>query len=298
MTWRRPASRRQGADSGALQPLLLQHVEGRTGSTLLMRTLDHPAIAFDRTYPYEHRYLRYLAHLLAPLGEPFDADGWGMSDLMDGPGDRIGPLPFHALALDRRDLQVRLVRHAWSALSEALVARAPAGGEPLRYYAEKAPGPARSLLTAAGIAAAVVNLVRDPRDVVCSIRAMDAKRGFYGFGRTAAMSEHDYLVFVLGRMKANFATMASVDPLHRSIDVRYEDLVRDRSGTVRRLAAFLGLPLAEVPADDLHGVPAAAHATAADAASSVGRWRAELDAGDAAVVEETLGPEMERHGYL
>jgi hypothetical protein len=279
-----------------LTPLLLNLVEGRSGSTLLMRSLDHPAIAFDRAYPYEHRYLLYLAHVLAPAGEPFDPDGWNMSDLVDGPRDRFGPLPFEAMSLDRRDLQARLVRHAWSALSAALVAGA--GGRELRYYAEKAIGPTLPLLTSAGVAAAVINLVRDPRDVVCSIRAMDAKRGFYGFGRTAAMSEQEYLVFVLGRMKANFATMASVDPLHRSIDVRYEDLVLDRAGTLGRLGSFLGLALVDASADDLHGVPAAEHATAADAGSSVGRWRVELPAGEVAAVEEALGPEMERHGYM
>ena len=56
-----------------LTPLVVNLVEGRSGSTLLMRSLDHPEIAFDRAYPYEFRYLTYLAHLLWPAGEPYVA---------------------------------------------------------------------------------------------------------------------------------------------------------------------------------------------------------------------------------
>lgn len=277
-----------------LTPLLLNLIEGRSGSTLLMRNLDHPAIAFDRAYPYEHRYLTYLAHVLFPAGEPYDPAGWTQMDLLTGPADRFGPLPFEPQSLDRRELRVRLVRQAWAALSEALEA---AAGRPLTFYAEKALGHSLALLTEAGLAAVVLNLVRDPRDVVASIRAMDRKRGFYGFGRTAEMTEAEYLVFVLGRMKANLATMVDVDPLHRSTVVRYEDLVLDRAGTLDRLGEFLGLQLALQPVEDLHGVPADVHATASDAASSVGRWREELPAEEVSVVEEALGAEMERFGY-
>jgi hypothetical protein len=289
---RRPAA--PPPPSRTLTPLLLNLIEGRSGSTLLMRNLDHPSIAFDRAYPYEHRYLTYLAHLLFPSGEPFDPAGWTQMDLLTGPGDRFGPLPFDPQSLDRRELRVRLVRHAWAALSEALEAGA---GRPLTYYAEKALGHSLPLLAEAGIAGTVVNLVRDPRDVVASIRAMDRKRGFYGFGRTEEMTEADYLVFVLGRMRANLATMVDVDPLHRSTVVRYEDLVLDRAGTLARLGEFLDLRLTMGPVEDLHGVPAEVHATASDPASSVGRWRNELAAEEAAAVEEALGSEMERFGY-
>lgn len=289
-----PLRRRRRAAARALTPLLLNLIEGRSGSTLLMRNLDHPAIAFDRAYPYEHRYLTYLAHVLFPVGEPFDPAGWTQMDLLTGPAGCFGPLPFEPQSLDRRDLRVRLVRHAWAALSEALAAGA---GRPLTYYAEKALGHSLALLTEAGIAGAVVNLVRDPRDVVASIRAMDRKRGFYGFGRTAEMTEAEYLVFVLGRMRANLATMAAVDPLHRSTVVRYEDLVLDRAGTLARLGEFLGLQLTLGPVEDLHGVPAGEHATSADAASSVGRWREELAGDEVEAIEEALGDEMERFGY-
>ncbi len=100
-----------------------------------MRSLDHPQIAFDRAYPYEFRYLTYLAHLVWPVGEPFIPDTWTISDMIGGARDRFGPLPFEALSLDRQDLRVRLAKHAWEALSESLEASA---GHHLRYYAEKA----------------------------------------------------------------------------------------------------------------------------------------------------------------
>ena len=49
--------------------------------------------------------------------------------MLGGPRDRFGPLPFEARSLDRRDLRVRLARHAWAALSESLEGYA---GRPLR----------------------------------------------------------------------------------------------------------------------------------------------------------------------
>jgi hypothetical protein len=262
-----------------------------------MRQLDHPAIAFDRQYPYEHRYLTYLAHLLWPVGEvfdPSDPSAWTNAEMLDGPANRFGPLAFRPSSLEPADLRIRLVRHGWAALSEALEAGA---GRSLRYYAEKTRGHGLALLTEAGIPAALVNLVRDPRDVVCSILRMDAKRGYYGFGRTEGMTQDDYLVFAIGRMKTNLAGMADADPIHRSIVVRYEDLVGDRAGTLSRLGEFLGLQLAVQP-DDLHGVAVEEHATSLDAASSVGRWRDELKAPEIDLFEEMLGAEMERYGYL
>jgi hypothetical protein len=258
-----------------------------------MRQLDHPAIAFDRQYPYEHRYLTYLAHLLWPVGEAFDPAGWTMAELLDGPADRFGPLPFRPLSLEPADLRARLARHGWAALSEALEAGA---GRRLRYYAEKTRGNSLAMLTEAGIPAALVSLVRDPRDVVCSILRTDARRGFYGFGRTEEMTDDEYLTFVVGRMKANLASMRETDPMHRSLVVRYEDLVEDRAGTLSRLGEFLGLQLSVQP-DDLHGVAVEDHSTSVDAASSVGRWRDELQPSEISLLEEMLGPEMERHGY-
>ncbi len=112
------------------------------------------------------------------------------------------------------------------------------------------------------------------------------------------MSEREYLDFVLAGMKANLASMAEVDQLHQTIDVRYEDLVLDRDATLGRLGNFLRLRLSAVEVDgDLHGFPVAEHATSADAASSIGRWRKDLSPEEAAAVTSALGEEMERFGY-
>lgn len=277
-----------------LTPLLINMIEGRSGTTVLMRLLDHDQVVFDRTYPYERRYLTYLLHLLTPSGEPFEETSiWNGSLMLEGDPLRFGPLPFEPRSLNIRDLRIRLVRHSWAALSEAFTTFAR---HDVRYYAEKTWGNNLSLLAEAGISAAVINLVRDPRDVVASIRAMDAKRGYFGFGRTPDMTGEEYLLFLLRSMATNLASMSSLNPLHNSFLVRYEDLVTNPDAIATRLGAFLKLDLtasSTLVAERMFK----RHATSSDALSSIGRWRRDLGSAEVATIERQLGVEMAKYGY-
>lgn len=282
---------------GVLTPLLVNPVEGRSGSTLMMTLLDHPQVAFDRVHPYEHRYLAYLTHLLTLVGEPYQASElWDNNLMLEGDPTKFGPIPFPTLLVDRQDLRIRLVRHAWAAFSESVDGFA---GRPSRYYAEKTWGTALQLFKEAGIRAKVVNLVRDPRDIVASIRAMDARRGYHGFGRTADMSEESYLGFVLAAMGTQLLSMRQLqlDGAHDCLLIRYEDIVGDPAAVTARLSGFLDLDLA---ADQgvLSGPGFDRHATSPSASQSIGRWRAQLSETDVATIRARLGDEMDRYGYL
>ena len=292
---KRPPARRPGDKSGdlPLTPLLVNMMSGRSGSTLVMQLLDRPQIAFDRVYPFEHPYLTYLAHMLVPVGEPFAVSPeWGMVQMLRGDPYR-GPIPFAPLGLDPRQLRVRLIRHGWAALSESLSAFA---GRELTYYAEKATGHTLPLLTEAGIRAKVVNLVRDPRDVVCSIRAFDARRGFYGFGRAEEMSDDEYLSGLVTHMRELLTEMQTIDQRHDCMYVRYEDLVTNLGSVCTSLSEFLGVEI--VARDDLReGEIVDIHSTSSSVAASVGRWRRELSGRDAEFVMAGLRDHMVKFGY-
>jgi len=269
-------------------------IEGRSGSTLIMQLLDIPEIAFDRVYPFENRYFTYLAHLVTPMSGSVDPDiGWTISEMLEGDPSRYGPIPFHCASLDPGDLRIRSVRHLWQALSESLAGYGPT---PLRYYAEKAWRNSLELLAEAGITAKVINLVRDPRDVVASIRAMDAKRGFFGFGRTDDMSEDDYLQFIVATMRRRLGDMATAEAAHDCVLVRYEDIVSDPKRVTRDLGSWLDVEL-DADRSALTGPIFDLHATSSSAEQSIGKWRVLLDKREATEITRVLGTTMKRFGY-
>jgi Sulfotransferase family len=78
-------------------------------------------------------------------------------------------------------------------------------------------------------------------------------------------------------------------PADRSIEVRYESVVRDPAGTARLLADFIGASPA--------GHQAVAAGLAEAKPGSVGRWRSALSAQQAAEVEQETGQLLARLGY-
>ncbi|MDA8366629.1 MAG: sulfotransferase [Actinomycetota bacterium] len=293
----RAAARRSAGlpwSEGDIAPLFVHPIEGRSGTTLMMKLLDVPEIAFDRIYPFENRYFGYLAHLVTPMSASFDPEGpWTTSEMLRGDPTRYGPIPFHASSLDPTDFRIRSVRHLWQALAESL---AGYSRTPLRYYAEKAWGNSLELLAEAGIKAKVINLVRDPRDVVSSIRAMDEKRGYFGFGRTDDMSEDDYLQFVVATMRRNLDAMSSAEAAHDCRLVRYEDIVRDPELVTRDLGSWLGVEL-DADRSVLAGPIFDRHATSSSAEQSIGKWKVRLTEREVTEISRVLGASMQRFGY-
>ena len=145
-------------------------------------------------------------------------------------------------------------------------------------------------------------LVRDFRDVVCSILAFIEKRGHTGWGRDRADSDAAWIRQFTSQAEAIQAQWeARSDRAHL---VHYEDLILRPVETAMRLLEYLGLPAEESDASALlqdasRGMPGAEqHRTATDVASSVGRWRADLSRELLRVCEESLGPALEAFGYL
>jgi hypothetical protein len=309
-----------------LQPLMLTTL-GRSGSTWMMRLLDaSPQIIVHQRFPYEARATLYWFEVFRTLVDP---DSYLRqltipTDLNDtwwagGPGFRPPPMD---PALDRRlasrraeelagfcQRQIDALYAEIAAGSEIAGGSESTGGygpsesaEPV-YFAEKLMmrGNIPDLVWELYRAPKEIVLVRDFRDVICSILAFIEKRGHTGWGRDRADSDAEWI--------RQFASQAEAirrqwemraDQVHL---VRYEDLILRPAETAGSLLAYLDLPARAEHArklldDAARGMPGVdQHRTASDANSSVGRWARDLSPELQSVCEEALGPALEAFGY-
>jgi Sulfotransferase family len=283
--------------------VLLRLGWGRVGSTFLMQLLaTSPEVSFDRIYPFENMCLASLLHYLAPLARPVEAS---QAEWIDDPdtlwwaapesfGFRISgaPLGYGGLGVDRAALHLEAVRAVWQAYSN--VAPWPADTPP-RFYAEKYGGGAE-VLAAAGIAHRMIDMVRDPRDVWCSVLAFDSKRGYYGFGRHEGQSEQEYMSTFLGAMKRRLDAMAATDPAVPRMVVRYEDLISELANVAWRVGQWLGVEL-NPEAALLASQEYSHHRTTDRGNDSLDRWRQELSPEDNDRIVAELGDHLDRYGY-
>ena len=150
--------------------------------------------------------------------------------------------------------------------------------------------------------AQAVHMLRDGRDVVCSLiergwlsdRRTDADDAGQAYGTHARFwveperreefaqaSEATRAAWVWRRYVT--AALAAGD---RALEVRYEDRAADPAATAGRVAAYLGLETAPL-----------ARALATVHAASVGRWRRDLDEQQLADVEREAGGLLRELGY-
>jgi hypothetical protein len=288
---------------GFLEPILVRLSWGRVGSTFLMQLLATSAeISFDRIYPFENMCLASLLHYLEPLGraketpnvewiDDPDTIWWAAPESF---GFRItgAPLGYEGLGVDRMALNLEAITSLWQAYSD--LAPWPGDSRP-RFYAEKYGGGAESL-AAAGISHRMIDMVRDPRDIWCSVLAFDAKRGYYGFGRREGQSEEEYLSSFLRALKRRLDAMAGTSPDVSVTVVRYEDLMADLGQEAQRISTRLGVqldPCAALRASEEYGH----HRTIDRADESIDRWRQQVSPEVNARFVEVLGDHLDRYSY-
>jgi Sulfotransferase family len=148
-----------------------------------------------------------------------------------------------------------------------------------------------------------VHIIRDGRDVVCSLLERgwlrkdrsggdDANQPYGAHPRFWVEPERvESFSEVSDARRAAWAWRRYVSAARRQservLEVRYEKLVSDSEGVAREIAAFLG-----VPAAPLERALAAAHA------DSAGRYERELSPEQLADVEREAGPLLAELGYL
>jgi protein-tyrosine sulfotransferase len=254
----------------------------RSGTTVLRKLFDrHPQICSGA----ETKLFVPAAYNLAWLAQSYELPLDGLTAMRDG-------------------------ARSQAAFIDAFAARVRADAGKARW-AEKTPQNIRSLewIMARFPEASIIHIIRDGRDVVCSMRQHPDWRWVEGQWQKVLVprSVEWYAQRWLADTSAGLAWRD--DP--RYVEIRYEDLVADPPAVLRAICDGIG---ASVDAAWLDAVgrrekPATVAPDADDghtkrpdyegavSAASVGRWRDDLCAEDQREVERLCGPRLRELGY-
>jgi LPS sulfotransferase NodH len=302
-------------EHAAHRPLMITTL-GRSGSTWLTWVLgQHPAIADYRSFEYEPKVAAYFAEAVRALSSPassyqairgdIDNSGWWL-----GREPRWGLRWYSShdsvdewLATDHVEDLVAF----FAGRIDALYARlAEALGKPdAAYVVEKLPPVffAQRMMAEIFPGTREIFLVRDFRDVVCSIFAFGRKRGKkWYWERPWADDEQVVREFVRDEVDELLASWAERG--EGALLLRYEDLVLDPERALAEVCSHLGVDarpetVARVLADAarLDGRMWDVHSTSPTPERSIGRWREELTPALRRACEEALGEGLETFGY-
>jgi hypothetical protein len=295
-----------------LKPLLVTSL-GRTGTTLLMSLLSaHPAIVAHRTHPYEIFPARYWLHLLRVLAEPADHTHSSHPSSFTEDIWRVGYNPFHTAPVTHapelanlfgRSYVERLARFCQESIDDFYRATAALQEQQpdAEFFVEKfQPDGLPRLAWDLYPEMKEIVLVRDFRDLICSVFAFNEKRGTVDFGRDGFESDADYVRYV-GR-RAKQLLDAAMSRRDRAELVRYEDLATDPEGTLARVLPYLGVDDDRATVQTMVRAafdhPATAqHRTSSTVDESIGRWKSDLPESLHPVVGESLDPVLAELGY-
>jgi hypothetical protein len=302
-------------DRSGPQPILVTTV-GRSGSSWVMELLGrHPRIVSYPPWRREVKAASYWAEVLLALGGPASylqpvtsaqrTEHWWL-----GQGRQFDERPDDDPAIERLfgSTQVREAGRFCRSRINAFyrqVARS-AGKQKPRYFAEKcvprSPAYAQ-VLREIYPGAREIFLVRDFRDVFCSILAFNERLGYPWFGREKVASDEEYARRVLSR---NYQALVRGwnERSQSAFLLRYEDLVLEPESTLRSVLSFLNLGradgllgvLLDAPADERR--KEYRHGTSATAKDSIGRWRKDLEPSLKAVCNEAFGESLATFGYM
>ncbi len=144
-------------------------------------------------------------------------------------------------------------------------------------------------------------LVRDVRDMLCSIFAFNKQRGFDAFGRESTSSDEEF-VSQLGKTYDQIVATwhARSDRAHL---LRYEDLILKPTETLADILRYLNVDASAATIQGMLDSVAedsavqADHRTAGSPAASVGRWKQDLDPKLRDLCLEVCGSSMAALGY-
>jgi len=281
----------------------------------MMRLLDqHAAVVAQRIHPYETRTACYWMHALKVLTEPADFVGSCSPDDFRRSTSQVGNNPFNCPpTIGDPNVQRWLRRDHVAATAEFFmeqcegfyrrVARGQGVVSPC-FFAEKHV-PDRhhpDLLWQLYPGSRELFLVRDFRDMVASILAFDAKRGFRSFGRDAHTDDRDWIRALGIRVEA--LRLAWRDRSRRAHLVRYEELIRDPRATMSGVLDYLGLDTDVAGVEELlrgadeESEESAEHRTRHDPRETIGRWKNDLASPLQQACDDAFGDALAEFGLL
>jgi hypothetical protein len=294
-----------------VQPLMITTL-GRSGSTWLIHVLScHPQIVAFGSFRHETRVATYWATVLQELSQPnsylaqFDPRDltvrrWWLGDA--GVDNRVMQEPGLGtwLGLDH----VMSLAATCQAQIDAFYAERAAASDDVQFFVEKC-SPWQvplDLLQEVYPKAKELILVRDFRDVFCSIRSYNEKRGMAGFQRDRGETDAEYITTRVRRFAESLLRRwRSREGLAKLL--RYEDLILEPRRTLTELTEYL-----EVESDPetiaavleraaREDAAAEVHRTTPEPNSSVGRWRRDLSPELVDIFAEALDPLLAEFGY-
>jgi hypothetical protein len=290
-----------------IQPLMVNTI-GRSGSTLLVTLLSsHPDVVAFSPFIKDARVSTYWVNVLQDLAAPasylapFDPPDlerphWWLDS---GAGELGEDEVERWLGSDSVEIFAGHCRTQIEAFYANL-----AGDQGARYFVEKylpyqvIP----DLLAEMYPQAREVILVRDFRDMLCSVIAFNRKRGWSDFGYTEGGDDAQYVREVMYPSLARLAERLRGDAT-RPYLVRYEDLVLEPEPVLAGLFEHLDLAAdGELVGETVRQAREDTasmdhHRTTSDPAASIGRWHEDLPEEIAAVCDEELGSLLAEFGY-
>lgn len=306
-----------------IQPIMLSNI-GRSGSTWVTHLLGHhPEIVSFHPFKHEPRVAAYWVGVLGALSDPrsfYQAIApqihrglsAGFDRLWWTGHQRFAPPP--DLSHDE-SLQRWLTSDAIEELASFCQSRIEVfyqqvstlqGKHHLRYFIERCNGTGGmtpTLIWELYPKAREIFLVRDFRDVFCSMAAFNQKVGRALFGRDNEVTDEEYIRFHLGRQLEGLLAMWN-ERRERAFLLRYEDLILEPQQTLSRLFGYLDVESgAEVAKETLRRASQSSadsqksHKTSQEAQASIGRWRVDLAPPLQSAFEESLSHVLAGFGY-
>jgi len=294
-----------------IQPLMINTI-GRSGSTWIVWLLScmPEAVAFS-PWARDARVGTYWTSVLQALSRPQSY----LAQLVPG------PLEQRNWWFDRPDLRsgvggdegleawlggdgVESLASFCQSRIDAFYARLAADGPRPRYFVEKylpyqlTP----DLLSELYPGAREIILVRDFRDMLCSVIAFNKKRGWEAFGRAEASDDAEYVQTTVANSAKRLLRRLRErgDAAHL---VRYEDLILKPEATLGAMMGYLGLEASEeaiaatLGRADEDSPKVDDHRTTDKASASIDRWKRDLSPELAQVCAEVLDPVLTEFGY-
>ena len=293
-----------------ITPILLNSM-GRMGTTYMMKLLkSHPIIVTTDEYPYEDRPSQYWTHMFKVLSEPANYDESVNTDQFFSTNYMVGNNPFFSLNRDVSswydDVYLDIVGgFVNNSINEYYYEQASKQGkEGVGFFIEKMMSPNALFWDMYNkVHGDVKNifLVRDIRDVFCSVQGFNKKRGYMSFGVRDSMNSEQYFQLLKKQYTAMYSRWENNEA--NSILVKYEDLIQDPHAALVKILDYLDVDADPAIIEDMvaeinkKNNNMKIHQTSSSPMNSIGRWKYDLDPDLAVKANETFKDVLTCFGY-
>jgi hypothetical protein len=286
---------------------------GRSGSTWLMHLLAyHPNVITLRQYPYENNVGKYILHnVFKSLAEPLNythSDNFNLplQVNLEWAGSSLGmDTVFRSWAggeyLEQITSFCQRSIDSFYSLAAAQQGQNPTPG--VAYFAEKySPNYYPHIFSEVYPHAREIILVRDFRDMLCSMHAFTQKRSVWSFG-LKNVSQNDEVIEQV-RLRAHSLLSYWQIKQNQVYLLRYEDLMHSPAEALKALFTYLELDadealIAHIIKQASEDTPEMkSHRTSGKPGNSVGRWQRELPTAQQQQMNQVFDEVLRQFGYV